>query len=384
MWLMAQRELNETKQSWFFKWFLNKKLPVVLLNVLLTLLIILLMTKLAWLLQPIQSLLTIIGLPVIIAAVLYYLTNPLIDWLENKWHLNRVLAITILFIAIIGLIAWGIATLIPVIQSQTTSLIKYWPDYWQNIQKQTMQWFNDPSFKSIQKQLNDINTDVLGSLSDKLNKMVSSTVSHIGTAVGVVTNIVIAIVTMPFILFFMLKDGHRLKAYLMHFFPNRVRATTGQVLHEINGQVSQYIRGQLTVAFWVAIMFTAGYWIVGMKYALTLGILAGILNLIPYLGSFLAMVPSVIIALFISPLMLVKVLIVFAIEQTLEGRLVSPLVLGSKMAMYPVTTIIVLLASGKLFGLAGVILGIPVYAIIKILVSHLFDWFRTVSGLYND
>ncbi|SPC37530.1 AI-2E family transporter [Latilactobacillus fuchuensis] len=381
---MAQRELNETKQSWFFKWFLNKKLPVVLLNVLLTLLIILLMTKLAWLLQPIQSLLTIIGLPVIIAAVLYYLTNPLIDWLENKWHLNRVLAITILFIAIIGLIAWGIATLIPVIQSQTTSLIKYWPDYWQNIQKQTMQWFNDPSFKSIQKQLNDINTDVLGSLSDKLNKMVSSTVSHIGTAVGVVTNIVIAIVTMPFILFFMLKDGHRLKAYLMHFFPNRVRATTGQVLHEINGQVSQYIRGQLTVAFWVAIMFTAGYWIVGMKYALTLGILAGILNLIPYLGSFLAMVPSVIIALFISPLMLVKVLIVFAIEQTLEGRLVSPLVLGSKMAMYPVTTIIVLLASGKLFGLAGVILGIPVYAIIKILVSHLFDWFRTVSGLYND
>jgi predicted PurR-regulated permease PerM len=64
--------------------------------------------------------------------------------------------------------------------------------------------------------------------------------------------------------------------------------------------------------------------------------------------------------------------------------LVSPLVLGSKMAMYPVTTIIVLLASGKLFGLAGVILGIPVYAIIKILVSHLFDWFRTVSGLYND
>lgn len=381
---MAQRELNETKQSWFFKWFLNKKLPVVLLNVLLTLLIILLMTKLAWLLQPIQSLLTIIGLPVIIAAVLYYLTNPLIDWLENKWHLNRVLAITILFIAIIGLIAWGIATLIPVIQSQTTSLIKYWPDYWQNIQKQTMQWFNDSSFKSIQKQLNDINTDVLGSLSDKLNKMVSSTVSHIGTAVGVVTNIVIAIVTMPFILFFMLKDGHRLKAYLMHFFPNRVRATTGQVLHEINGQVSQYIRGQLTVAFWVAIMFTAGYWIVGMKYALTLGILAGILNLIPYLGSFLAMVPSVIIALFISPLMLVKVLIVFAIEQTLEGRLVSPLVLGSKMAMYPVTTIIVLLASGKLFGLAGVILGIPVYAIIKILVSHLFDWFRTVSGLYND
>ena len=131
-------------------------------------------------------------------------------------------------------------------------------------------------------------------------------------------------------------------------------------------------------------MFTVGYWIVGMKYGLTLGILAGILNLIPYLGSFLAMVPSVIIAAFISPLLLIKVLIVFAVEQTLEGRLVSPLVLGSKMAMYPVTTIIVLLASGKLFGLAGVILGIPVYAISKILISHLFEWFKSVSGLYEQ
>lgn len=381
---MTENKQPQTERSWFFKWFLNKKLPIVLLNMLLTLLIILLLTKLAWLLKPIQSLMLIIGLPIIIAAVLYYLTNPLIDWFERRWHLNRVLLITIIFILIVGLLVWGIATIIPIIQSQTTSLIDQWPSYWANIQTQTMKWFNDPAFKSIQKQLNDINTDVFSNLSSKVNKMLTSTVSHIGTAVGVVTNVVIAIVTMPFILFFMLKDGHRMKGYLLKFFPVKVRATTGKVLEEINTQVSQYIRGQLTVAFWVAVMFTVGYWIVGMKYGLTLGILAGILNLIPYLGSFLAMVPSVIIAAFISPLLLIKVLIVFAVEQTLEGRLVSPLVLGSKMAMYPVTTIIVLLASGKLFGLAGVILGIPVYAIIKILISHLFEWFKSVSGLYEQ
>jgi len=375
---------KQTKeQSWFFKWFLNKKLPVILLNVFLVLLIILLATKLAWLLEPIQQLMLIVGLPIIIAAVLYYLINPLIDWLEHRWHLNRVLSITLIFIVIVALLAWGVATIIPIIQSQTTSLIKQWPSYWANIQKQTMSWFNDPSFKSLQKQLDDINTDMLSNLSGKVNKMLTSTVTHIGTAVGVVTNIVIAIVTMPFILFFMLKDGHRLKGYLVKFFPVRIRETTSQVLEEINGQVSQYIRGQLTVAFWVAVMFTIGYWIVGMKYGLTLGILAGLLNLIPYLGSFLALVPSVVIAAFISPILLIKVLLVFAVEQTLEGRVVSPLVLGSKMSMYPVTTIIVLLASGKLFGLVGVIVGIPVYAIIKILVTHLFEWFKKVSGLYE-
>lgn len=377
-------EHKQTKeQSWFFKWFLNQKLPVILLNVFLILLIILLATKLAWLLKPIQQLMLIVGLPIIIAAVLYYLINPLIDWLEHRWQLNRVLSITLIFIVIVALLAWGVATIIPIIQSQTTSLIKQWPTYWDNIQKQTMRWFNDPSFKSLQKQLDDINTDMLSNISGKVNKMLTSTVTHIGTAVGVVTNIVIAIVTMPFILFFMLKDGHRLKGYLVKFFPVRIRETTSQVLEEINGQVSQYIRGQLTVAFWVAVMFTVGYWIVGMKYGLTLGIMAGLLNLIPYLGSFLALIPSVVIAAFISPILLVKVLLVFAVEQTLEGRVVSPLVLGSKMSMYPVTTIIVLLASGKLFGLVGVIVGIPVYAIIKILVAHLFEWFKKVSGLYE-
>lgn len=377
-------EHKQTKeQSWFFKWFLNQKLPVILLNVFLILLIILLATKLAWLLEPIQQLMLIVGLPIIIAAVLYYLINPLIDWLEHRWQLNRVLSITLIFIVIVALLAWGVATIIPIIQSQTTSLIKQWPSYWANIQKQTMSWFNDPSFKSLQKQLDDINTDMLSNVSGKVNKMLTSTVTHIGIAVGVVTNIVIAIVTMPFILFFMLKDGHRLKGYLVKFFPVRIRETTSQVLEEINGQVSQYIRGQLTVAFWVAVMFTVGYWIVGMKYGLTLGIMAGLLNLIPYLGSFLALVPSVVIAAFISPILLIKVLLVFAVEQTLEGRVVSPLVLGSKMSMYPVTTIIVLLASGKLFGLVGVIVGIPVYAIIKILVTHLFEWFKKVSGLYE-
>ena len=169
---------------------------------------------------------------------------------------------------IVALLAWGVQRF-PIIQSQTTSLIKQWPSYWANIQKQTMSWFNDPSFKSLQKQLDDINTDMLSNLSGKVNKMLTSTVTHIGTAVGVVTNIVIAIVTMPFILFFMLKDGHRLKGYLVKFFPSEFE-TTSQVLEEINGQVS-HIRGQLTVAFWVAVMFTIGYWIVGMKYGLTLG-----------------------------------------------------------------------------------------------------------------
>ena len=171
--------------------------------------------------------------------------------------------------------------------------------------------------------------------------------------------------------------------YLVSFLPNRYRLGVKDVFKSMNTQLSNYIRGQLGVAFLVALMFWIGYMIIGLKYALLLGIIAGFLNLIPYLGSFLAMVPAVALGLFTSPFMLVKVLIVFVIEQTLEGRLISPLILGNSMKFHPLTVLFVLLVSGKIFGLLGVIIGVPGYAVLKVIVSTYFDWFkRSHPNLY--
>jgi predicted PurR-regulated permease PerM len=116
----------------------------------------------------------------------------------------------------------------------------------------------------------------------------------------------------------------------------------------------------------------------------TLAILAAILNLIPYLGSFLAMIPSLLVAAMTSPQMILWVLVVFAIEQTIEQRVVSPLVVGSKMDMHPVTTLLVLLGAGGLYGLPGVLFGIPVYAIIKIIWVRIWHWFVSTSSLYEE
>jgi predicted PurR-regulated permease PerM len=152
----------------------------------------------------------------------------------------------------------------------------------------------------------------------------------------------------------------------------------------MNAQVSSYIRGQLTVAFAVAIMFMIGFSIIGLDYAITLGIAAGFLNLIPYLGSFLALVPAVFLGIVGGPVLLVKVLVVFVIEQTIEGRVISPLVLGSQLSVHPVTILLVLLTSGKLFGLVGVILGIPAYAAIKVVIANVFEWYKRISNLYEE
>ena len=134
----------------------------------------------------------------------------------------------------------------------------------------------------------------------------------------------------------------------------------------------------------LAIMFMIGFSVIGLDYAVTLGIAAGFLNLIPYLGSFLAMIPAVFLGIVSGPALLIKVLIVFAIEQTVEGRFISPLVLGSQLSIHPVTILVVLLTSGKLFGIVGVILGIPVYAAAKVIITHIFEWYQIVSGLYDE
>ncbi len=106
--------------------------------------------------------------------------------------------------------------------------------------------------------------------------------------------------------------------------------------------------------------------------------------MIPYFGTFIAFIPAIILGLISSPMMLIKVLIVFVIEQTLEGRVISPLVMGNKMNMNPVTTILLLIGASAVAGLWGVIFAIPVYAVIKIIVTRLFNYYRKISNLYDD
>lgn len=377
-----EKSVSRKPLSWFWRWFLNNKFVTVLLVNLLILLNIFALSKISYVFEPIGSFFGVVGLPIVMAGILYYLINPVIDWLEKK-KVPRTIGITIVFIIIIGLIVWGVAILIPLMQKQTMSFIENWPSYWKRANSEIDHWLRSDFLSQLQNQISSANEDLVKSVTGQLNNMVNSTFSGLGSVVGAVTNVLVAIITMPFILFYLLKDGKNLPEHLMKVVPDKMRHTTFKVLTDMNTQISQYIRGQLTVAFFVAIMFMVGYGVIGLEYAVTLGILSGFLNLVPYLGSFLAMVPSIIIGLVTSPEMLVKVLIVFVIEQTIEGRIISPQILGSNLEIHPVTIIIVLLTAGKLFGIPGVILGIPGYAVMKVLVTYLFDWYKEVSGLYN-
>ncbi len=361
--------------TWFFRLFLNSQAVTFLLVTLLTFLTIFIFSKISFLFRPIGSFLEIVLLPMILTGLLYYLLNPMVDWME-KHKISRTVGISILFVLISLLIIWGLAVAIPSIQEQVTSFAQNLPSNIQKIEGQVTGLLQDQRFEQFRptalEMLNKVNDQIVA----YAQKFSSSAVNWASNLISTASQIIVAILIMPFILFYLLRDGQYLNKHITQYLPTKWREPIGTVLSDVNGQLSNYVRGQVTVAIIVALMFSVMFSIIGLSYPITLGVMAGFLNLIPYLGSFLAMIPAVILGLIAGPIMLIKVLVVFMIEQTIEGRFVTPLIIGSSLSIHPITILFVLLTAGQMYGVLGVLLGIPIYASIKVLVKAAFEWYK--------
>lgn len=379
----GQRKMRnrDWKQTWIWNWLINNKFIALLFVLLLIFLNILLFIRLSPLFAPIGITLEIIGPPIVFSGILYYLISPMVAWLEKK-NFSRQSATVLLLSLLILFVVLGIAIVLPIIRDQIVTFVTEWPVYWENIVTQLDDLLNTEIFSELMVQINE--TDLVSVLSDQGTTIIDATVGRIGSFIGIVAQFFITLFTFPVILYYLLKDGDNLPDYVFQFVPITIRAKLKQVFSEMNSQLSSYIRGQLLVALSVGIMFWLGFAIVGLDYAVTLGVLAGVLNLIPYLGSIVATVPALVIALVDSPFMLLKVLVVFGVEQVIEGRIISPQILGSNLKIHPVTILFILLVAGRLFGVTGLILGVPGYAILKIIAAHVFLWYRDVSGLYEE
>lgn len=382
---MADRKQNQNSQeSWFIDQFLNNKFVIVLFNILLILLIILLFTRVAYLFKPLVTFINLIAFPAVASGILYYLFNPFVNKLMQR-GLSKVLSIWIIFIIIIALMGWGISTLIPILQDQTLSFITDLPYYqaqFTRIIESLPEEIGDNLFnKNITEYFSTIDWN---GITEQLRTIITSTFGGLGSVIGTVAQVVAGLVTMPVLLYYLLLEGYKIPQYILYYVPDKYHSNVRRILFQSNYQISQYIRGQIIVASAVGITFAIGYSIIGLDYAISLSVIAGIFNIIPYLGSIIAVIPALIIGLLISPYMFVKVIIVVTIEQLIEGRFISPQVLGNNLKIHPVTILLVLLGAGRLFGLTGVILGVPGYAVVKVIVSELYKSFRESSAMYHN
>lgn len=369
------------QQNRLMRFFGGQNLIFILCTLILLGILIFILDKVSFIFSPLIIIFnTVIG-PIVLAFVLYYLLNPVVDFME-KHRIERLWGIIIIFMLIISLFTILITFLVPIIEKQLLSLAANFPDY----MKHLLNKFNDLSTNSpLAPYMQDIQNWVNKNLSDIPNKVgdyLGNFTTRIKSIIDTLASVAIVILTFPFVLFFLLKDGKQFKLYLLKLTPPKFRNGFHEILDKMNIQVGSYIQGQMIVASCIGVLLFIGYKIIGMEYALILACIAAVTSVVPYLGPMIAISPAIIIALVDSPIMLLKLAIVWMAVQFLEGHFISPSIMGKTMQIHPLTIIFVLLCAGNLMGIIGVILGIPMYAILKVIVQFLFNKFKIRYNQY--
>jgi len=353
----------------------KSKFQYWLIQILLILTIIYVSTKISFLFQPIGVFFSTIFFPILITGFLFFLLNPVVDFLERR-KIPRILSILIIYIVFAGLTVLAIGNLIPAISKQITSLANELPVY----ADKTMDFFDKLSKSTEFKRFINEQSNLIETVQKKLlafaNTLPNKITGGLMNVIGVVTNIAIILVTVPFLLFYMFKDGHKFPNAAAKFIPSEYREEGLSILKETGQTLSAYIQGQVTVALAVGTLSFIGYLIIGLPYALTMALIVAFTNIIPYVGPIIGGAPAVLIALFDSPTKALLVVIVILVAQQIEGNFLSPMILGKSLDTHPATIIIILLAAGNLGGVLGMVLAVPTYAVLKTIVLNIVKFLR--------
>ncbi|ENG5639959.1 cell elongation protein CozEb [Staphylococcus aureus] len=362
-------------ESRYMKFVGGNDLVFSLIALVLLGIVIFIFEKVSYVFDPFIIVFKTIAAPIIVSLILFYLFNPIVNMME-RYRIPRVAGISIIYLAVVGVFTLIVNLLIPIIGSQVDSLVKNSPQYLEKLINSIDKIANNTFFSSYYSQINDW----LNSLPKKIPSMLSEFTdgfgSKIATFAETIANIGVVIVTTPFVLFFMLKDGHHFKEFSTNIMPPKFRKDFHDLLEKMSVQVGSYIQGQIIVSFCIGILLFIGYSVIGLKYSLVLASIAAVTSVVPYLGPTIAISPAIVIAAITSPWMLLKLAVVWTLVQFVEGHFISPNIMGKTLKIHPLTIIFILLCAGKLLGIVGVILGIPGYAILKVLVTHLFQLFK--------
>ncbi|OIJ20764.1 AI-2E family transporter [Anaerobacillus alkalidiazotrophicus] len=342
--------------------------------VILLFLIIYLGTLIDWIFRPVVVFVQTLFVPILLAGILFYLLRPLVHLLSKK--MSRVLSIILIYLGLITLGISFISFIGPEIQKQFFKLINSMPQIISDLQllmielqqNELVQRFGLVEVFNLRDQIEQIGV-VVGGL---IGELVANTFGFIGT----IFNTLLLFIIVPFILFYLLKEGERLPNYFLHFFSKEKQQEVGPILTNMDKTLSSYIQGVLIVCSFIGVLYYIGFSIIGLEYALILAIIGMLTNVIPYIGPWIGAVPSVTVGLLHSPMMALFVLIIVIVIQQIESVFVQPQVIGRRMSIHPVTVMILVLVAGRFIGIVGMILVIPIYAIGKVIVTHLYGLWK--------
>nr|WP_145023316.1 AI-2E family transporter [Paenibacillus sp. Y412MC10] len=323
-----------------------------------------------WLLRPmfmnIYQFLKAILAPFVVAMIISYVLNPVVCMLAAR-KMPRGIAVLLIYAVFLTCLAVILINLIPMLIEQMEELNEHLPEMTMHAQN-IMNNLDNRGFPVGIKEGVD---QWLLQWEDRLAKGISNFMDHIGSTINIVLNIFI----IPFLIFYILKDFDVFERAVVSLLPRTRRKASVRLLKEIDEALGNYVRGQFLVCLIVGILAYIGYMIVGMPYALLMASIVAVFNIVPYLGPFLGAAPAVVMASTISWKMVLMVIIVNWLCQLLESNIVSPQVVGKKLHLHPMLIIFALLVGGEIAGVVGLILAVPLFAVLKVIIQHFFAYY---------
>lgn len=345
-----------TKKLWF----------QVGIGVLIILLILKYFIEIYWIFSPLVIILNTIFVPLLLGGVLFYITAPVQAFMEKK-GMPRWGSLTTILLLLVGVITGFTFLVGNPIATQINRLVHNAPYIGEKLQEATDYVLANRN--NLPPQVEEIINSVTASLQDIAVASSKWLVSFVGGAVSVTLTLVLV----PFFFIFMLKDHEKFAPKIYNLFSGERRAWFKNTLEEMNHALQSFVQGQVLVSFILALIMFIGYLIIGLEYSLLLALFAFLMNMIPFIGPWVSLVPAVVIALIQDPVLVIWVCVITLIAQQVESNLITPNVMGKSLDIHPLTVITLVLAGGNIAGLYGIILAIPTYAVLKVIVQNIYD-----------
>ncbi|CAN0516853.1 unnamed protein product [Ectocarpus sp. 12 AP-2014] len=322
-------------------------------------------------------------MPFIAGMILAYLADPLANRFQ-RWGMNRPLAVSSVFLVLLIILVVSLLILIPLIVQQLKQLGDAVPgvfDWVENVlAPQVQEWTGydlATELDNVQEMLAENWRDAGGYLAQALGQ--------IGRSGMAFATWITYVALIPVVTFYLLLDWNRLLASIANLIPRQFADDTFRLARRCDEVLSSFLRGQLLVMMCLGVIYAVGLTLMGLNFGLLIGFISGLVSIVPFLGFIVGLIIAVVVALFQfgSWWGVVGVIAVFSVGQIAESVVLQPKLLGDKIGLHPVAVIFAVLAGGSLFGLTGVLLALPIAAVILVLLKEVKIRYQH-SELYND
>lgn len=320
--------------------------------------------------------------PFVAAAILAYICNPMVARLGG-WKVPRTLAVVLVMLGLVLAFVTLLLIMLPLLQKEITLLMVRAPEWLDTARARLLpllqQWFGIDLEWDVQALKNLLLThwQSAGGVAAKVLPWLES-------GGGMLLGLLVNLVLIPVVMFYLLRDWDDMLGRIDHMIPRHWHAKVTEIAGEVDSVLAEFLRGQLSVMLLMSVFYVTALWLVGLEFALPIGIVAGLLVFIPYLGMVLGLALATLAAAMqfgiFSDVLLVWA--VFGAGQLLEGMVVTPWLVGERIGLHPLAVIFALLAFGQLFGFFGVLLALPLAAILLVVLRHARARYLT-SQMYN-